>query len=368
MQTINVDPLNSVPGAGAPFGRVDSLQTKRGVLGAISLGLIVALAWSGLSWVIASALGSSFQIDDRTCVIIGAVLAVVGSVVFAWAAIVKIFGQAARLRPFRMKQFADSNGFEHLESGGQPGFESVLLQEGHGHTVSDQFVARGRLEAGILRLREQRKADSIKHVYTYLAVELDRTLPHLVLDSKKNNGIFSSFPVEFEASQRLDLEGDFPQHFTLYCPSEYERDALYVLTPDLMAALIDHASDFEVEFAGRYLVIFTNKQLDMAAPRTWEAFRAVVESVVPTVRNQTARYSDDRVAERPSSENSRAVSGQRDSAGDSARDSARDPGAVTDRGRRLKTSHTRLLLLFGAAGVLLLVGRLFFSEQIAAFF
>ena len=38
-------------------------------------------------------------------------------------------------------------------------------------------------------------------------------------------------------TQVLSLEGDFDRYFTLYCPKEYERDALYVFTPDLMALL-----------------------------------------------------------------------------------------------------------------------------------
>ena len=42
------------------------------------------------------------------------------------------------------------------------------------------------------------------------------------------------------------LEGDFDRHFTLYAPDGYGRDALYLLTPDLMSRLIDSARAFDV--------------------------------------------------------------------------------------------------------------------------
>ncbi len=45
----------------------------------------------------------------------------------------------------------------------------------------------------------------------------------------------------------LELEGDFGKHFELHVPAGYERDALYVLTPDVMQVLIDEAADRRVE-------------------------------------------------------------------------------------------------------------------------
>ena len=70
----------------------------------------------------------------------------------------------------------------------------------------------------------------------YLAVRLQRKLPQFVLDSSRNDdGKYSNLPMPIAGGQRLSLEGDFDQHFALHSPRGYERDALYIFTPDLMA-------------------------------------------------------------------------------------------------------------------------------------
>src|SRR5699024_10967174 len=45
-------------------------------------------------------------------------------------------------------------------------------------------------------------------------------------------------PVE---GQQLTTGGRFDRHFTVYAPPGYGLEAMYVLTPVVMAALIDHA-------------------------------------------------------------------------------------------------------------------------------
>ncbi|MEO7546479.1 MAG: hypothetical protein ABIT21_09370 [Terrimesophilobacter sp.] len=72
-------------------------------------------------------------------------------------------------------------------------------------------------------------------------------VPNMILDAKSNNFLWTNLPQNFSRNQVLSLEGDFDKHFTLYCPKEYEHDALYVFTPDLMTRLIDHAAGYDVE-------------------------------------------------------------------------------------------------------------------------
>jgi hypothetical protein len=81
-------------------------------------------------------------------------------------------------------------------------------------------------------------------------IQLDRALPHMVLDAVQNDRKIlgqrvSNLPARFDLAQRLSREGDFDRYFTLYAPADYERDALYVFTPDLMALLIDEAGSGE---------------------------------------------------------------------------------------------------------------------------
>lgn len=67
----------------------------------------------------------------------------------------------------------------------------------------------------------------------YIAVKLERMLPQIILDAKSNNFLGTNLPASFSRSQVLSLEGNFGRCFTLYCPKEYEQDALYVFTRTL---------------------------------------------------------------------------------------------------------------------------------------
>jgi hypothetical protein len=108
----------------------------------------------------------------------------------------------------------------------------------------------------------------------------------------------SNLPVSFDRSQVLHLEGDFDQHFTLYAPKEYERDALYVFTPDLMALLIDETGDFDVEIVDDWMFIYSARPFNLLSPVTYERMRRIVATVGAKTLRQTARYADERVGDR----------------------------------------------------------------------
>lgn len=82
---------------------------------------------------------------------------------------------------------------------------------------------------------------------------------------------------------------------TAYSTPEYRLEALYVLTPDVMAALIDHASGFNVEIVDNTLVFFTPIAADFATPETWNTVSGILTHVAPPVLAKADRYLDERV-------------------------------------------------------------------------
>ena len=91
----------------------------------------------------------------------------------------------------------------------------------------------------------------------FIAVHLDRPLPHIVLEAQKHDNWFTGgLPLDYGSEQKLSLEGDFDKHFTLYCPPDYETDALYIFAPDLMALLIDETGGKHVEIVGEWLFVY----------------------------------------------------------------------------------------------------------------
>lgn len=95
------------------------------------------------------------------------------------------------------------------------------------------------------------------HSFGVMRLKLPRKLPHVLLDSKKNNFLMlRNLPGNFSSDQRLQLEGDFNNYFTVYVPANYQRDVLYFLTPELMAGLIDKGSNYDFEVIDDNLFIY----------------------------------------------------------------------------------------------------------------
>ena len=130
----------------------------------------------------------------------------------------------------------------------------------------------------------------------YLAVQLDRSLPNMVLDAKRNNRLFgtTNLPFSFAKDQVLSLEGDFDRYFTLYCPKEYESDALYVFTPDLMALLVDETQRFDVEIVEDWMFLYSAKPLNLVEVPTLTRLFAIIDTVGAKAIGQSERYADDR--------------------------------------------------------------------------
>lgn len=129
----------------------------------------------------------------------------------------------------------------------------------------------------------------------WIAIELDRTLPHMYLFSQANPHIARPYTVPvFAKDQRLELEGDFNRHFHLFCPREYETDALYVMTPDVMALMIDEAAGFDIEIVDDMMFVVARRPFDMADARVLEFAQRLVATLGERTASQSARYIDDR--------------------------------------------------------------------------
>lgn len=88
-----------------------------------------------------------------------------------------------------------------------------------------------------------------KYDATIVEITLPRKLPHMVIDSlvESGNGGLSTLPINFDKSQKINLEGDFYKYFSLYAPDSYGVSALTILAPDAMEALLKHAAFCDIE-------------------------------------------------------------------------------------------------------------------------
>ena len=210
------------------------------------------------------------------------------------------FGRGDRWeRYLRLDRFAAANGLEFSPMDADPQYPGSIFGQGRSRVVLDHLrSAQGRfLDYGTYRYVTGSGKNSTTHTWGFLALALDRALPHMVLDATANDGLFgSTLPAMFNCDQVLGLEGDFGRHFTLYCPKEYERDALYVFTPDLMALLIDEAAAFDVEIVDRWMFVYSTSAFELGQPAMHERLHRIVDTVGAQTVDNTDRYRDERVA------------------------------------------------------------------------
>jgi len=100
-------------------------------------------------------------------------------------------------------------------------------------------------------------ANSRKNVRVWTQVNAKLGGIHFVVDSKKNNySVVSNLIYGKLPSNKLDLEGDFNEYFNLYYDNKQQIQTLQVLAPNIMAFLIDKASNVDVEVIDNQIAIF----------------------------------------------------------------------------------------------------------------
>ena len=202
---------------------------------------------------------------------------------------------------YRLDTFAKANGMIFSPIDPSPSYPGAIFNIGdsrkalnHLRSATDRY-----LDIGNYQYSTGSGKSRSTHTWGFMALHLDRKLPNMVLDAKANNGLFgtTNLPASFARDQVLVLEGDFNQHFTLYCPKQYERDALYVFTPDLMALLIDNASPFDVEIIDDWMFVYSSAQFQSANPTVYQRLFQIVDTVGAKTLSQTDRYLDERVGD-----------------------------------------------------------------------
>jgi len=287
------------------------------------------------------------------------------------------------VRGYRLADFAASNGMSYLPRLADPQLPGMIFSLGHGRESTD--LVRGTsprfAEFANYRYTTGSGKESQTHEWGYIAIKLDVPLPNIVLDAQSNNGFFgSNLPAAYQRHQRLSLEGDFDRSFALYCPEGYERDALYLFTPDIMARFMDSASAFDVEIVDDWLFLYAqNRPVTTLDPAVWAQMFGTVGAVIAKLE-QWARWRDERLraagadavaggglASSPPPESdaapARFAGGPvTPTPGDPGRPWAPPPG-VAPEGRRLKRAFPwASVLVFGAAAVGWIVFRLMFAH------
>ncbi|HEY8588567.1 MAG TPA: hypothetical protein VIL55_03335 [Naasia sp.] len=200
------------------------------------------------------------------------------------------------VRQVRLDRAARANGMVYADRASAAEFAGSAVR-GPGHPEVTHLLRAEAGSVGPVGFRaatfQARPGFSARRAGV-LQLPLERPTPHLVLENSRS-AVLRSTGARVRAGQRLRLEGDFDRTFALHCPSGYERDALYIFTPDLMALLLDVASDCEVELVDGFALLYVGHPWRLWRPRKFAAVHRVAQVLGTKLQRRTAGYRDDRV-------------------------------------------------------------------------
>ena len=200
-------------------------------------------------------------------------------------------------RWLRLDRFARANRLTFSPADPDPDYPGAIFRTGSGRQAIDHFRSvEGRFfDLGNFRYVVSNGKSSTAVTWGFLALSLERRLPHMLLDSIQNNAwLASGLAGRFDRDQVLSLEGDFDRWFTLYCPRRYEADALYVFTPDLMALCLDEVAPFDVEIVDDWMFVYSPTPFRMDDPALLDRLFRIIGVVGAKALRQTRRYRDER--------------------------------------------------------------------------
>lgn len=197
---------------------------------------------------------------------------------------------------FRIALLAEANGLEHATGLTRVALPGLIFGARESQRGIDLVSGNG-FRIGNLEVTTPVGKHKAVQMWGFAAIETGAQLPHILLDARGNNALLgTNLPVFIDHEQRLSLEGDFDKRFTLYAPREYERDALYLFTPDIMARFIDNASELDVEIVDGYLFLYSKRPLSTSDPETWTWLWATLAALSEKF-DQWERWRDDRLGE-----------------------------------------------------------------------
>jgi len=200
-------------------------------------------------------------------------------------------------QPPDAKTYAADHGLLYSAFDANPNYPGSIFTEWTNRVAVDHIRSTsGRFfDAGEFRYDMPAGKTTATMRWGFIAVHLDRPLPHIVLEAQKHDNWFTGgLPLDYNNEQKLNLEGDFNEHFTLYCPPGYETDALYIFAPDLMALLIDETGGKHVEIVGEWLFVYWQLPLGRAWTEQIDQVFRIIDIVGAKAVRQTKAYVNDR--------------------------------------------------------------------------
>lgn len=243
-------------------------------------------------------------------------------------AVVLLAAPAELRRELALRAFAEARGLRYARIGSEPPARGIFFAEGQDSAA--RLQARERLRRGTPRPGSPPPGSDTRFranfslevagdawepdlqvavagytggkndpkgpalAFRYLQLRLPRPVPHLMIDALGNGRLRNTLP----GTLRVSLEGDFDRYFAVYAPDGYQRDARELLTPDVMASLIDRGRHWDIEVVEDRMIVVSNKVRARSDRAEITALLRFADLVGAELAHQVVTYSDPR-ASRP---------------------------------------------------------------------
>lgn len=225
---------------------------------------------------------------------VGLILAAMGLGLLTLLGVVT-FSQARQI--VRAARFAAAAGFNLHSAVRDPSLPGLIFRVGD-ERIMRRWLQRGPLELGEYECTTGSGRSRTTRRYGFVAYRLARRLPNMLLDAKVNNALgLTNLPEMYDSSQQLSLGVEADQHFNFYCPVGYQQDALYVFSPDVIAAVIDHGKIYDIELVDDTVYFYRTAGLDWSAAGMRQTL-ADVEAIITELGASTDHYADANIGNR----------------------------------------------------------------------
>ncbi|WP_026851144.1 hypothetical protein [Glaciibacter superstes] len=317
----------------------------------VALGFVLFTCLIGL---LAMAVGISQEIEEAAPDMAGQLvgmstitgLFLFGGIMLTWVFIRRSARRGTPKRHYRFAKFAYENGMTYLP-GPYEGTHVTPWADRGQLTVSRVIhpVSQRSIEFANYELKSGPAGSQSTQFGGYGAMRLSTHLPHIVLHAKGGSPAVVSAAVLPARAQRLSLEGDFDEYFSLYCPEEYERDALYLFTPDVMVRLIDGVRGFDIEIIDDWLFFVRSRDVVTLDPADWKGLRDAIFALGEKI-TRWERWRDDRIEQRPRMDATDPHRIGRPPVEAAGEPDAATGGLVAKPGRRLRLAFGRTVLIW----------------------
>lgn len=203
------------------------------------------------------------------------------------------------MRGARVESFARANGLAFVarqENVRRPGLGFPSHLRGVERDVLSGTARAGAHRVGFALGRHralgsgQSSSADVRRAFVFVEVELGTPVPHLVLKNRRAR-ILPLAGISRSGAQQLALEGDYAERFRLFAVPGGQIDALYLLTPDVIEAVLEFSHEAELELVEGRLTLYLRPSTAFWKPEEMRRLLLATQRLVDLLEHQTSRYA-----------------------------------------------------------------------------